>query len=228
MVIPLQGGLIHIAGVVDRAEAEMLIDCGATHLGFPLVLGYHQEDLTAEAAAAIVEEFGASAEFFLITYLKRAVDILALCNRLNVRCVQLHDEIASDEIAKLRDEAPWLKVIKSIIVRTDGVMAFERDIEIYSPFVDAFITDTHDPMTGAIGATGKTHDWEISRQIVEVSQHPVVLAGGLNPENVADAIHYVRPAGIDVHTGIERADGRKDREMTLRFVEEAQRGFASL
>ena len=228
MVIPQRGGLIHIAGVVDRAEAEMLIECGAYHLGFPLVLGYHQEDLTTEVAAAIVEEFGTSAEFFLITYLKRAVDILALCSRLNVRCVQLHDEIASDEIAKLRDEAPWLKVIKSIIVRTDGAMAFERDIEIYSPFVDAFITDTHDPTTGAIGATGKTHDWEISRQIVKVSPHPVVLAGGLNPDNVADAIHYVRPAGIDVHTGIERSDGRKDREMTLRFVEEAQRGFASL
>ena len=228
MVTHPQTGLIHIAGVMDRAEAELLIDCGASHLGFPLVLGHHKEDLSPEAAAAIVSEFQHQAEFFLITYLTCADDIIELCSLLNVNTVQLHDAISPSEISRLRSKKPVLQVIKSIIVRTDAPTQFEQDIECYSPFVDAFITDTHDPVTGAIGATGKTHDWEISRRIVQTSPRPVILAGGLNADNVAAAIHQVRPTGVDVHTGIEDVSGRKDRDKTLRFIEQAQQGFAQL
>ena len=221
-----QTGLIHIAGVIDREEAELLISCGARHLGFPLVLGHHKEDLTHEAAAAIVTEFRDQAEFFLITYLTRAEDVIELCQSLKVRGVQLHDDIAPDEVARLRQLSPDLHIIKSIIISPDAPMQFGESIEKYSPHVDAFITDTHDPATGATGATGKTHDWEISRRIVQVSPRPVVLAGGLNPGNVKAAIDQVSPAGVDVHTGIEGGDGRKDRGKTQRFIEQAQEGFA--
>ena len=95
-----------------------------------------------------------------------------------------------------------------------------------SGYVDAFITDTFDPVTGASGATGKTHDWEISRRIVEHSRHPVILAGGLTPENVGDAIRLVRPAGVDVHTGVEDDQGRKDRRRVEAFVTRARDAFA--
>ena len=228
MVTHPQTGLIHIAGVIDRAEADMLIACGATHLGFPLVLGHHKEDLTPEAAAVIVSEFEARAEFFLITYLKRAVDIIELCELLKVGGVQLHDDITHDEIAKLRASAPWLHVIKSIIIRAGATAQADEMVELYSPHVDAFITDTHDPETGATGATGKIHDWAVSRRIVGMSPRPVILAGGLNADNVFDAINQVRPAGVDVHTGIEDIDGRKERNKTLRFIAQAQHSFASL
>lgn len=92
--------------------------------------------------------------------------------------------------------------------------------------MDAFITDTYDPLTGASGATGKIHNWDVSRRIVEASQRPVILAGGLNPENVRDAILYVKPAGVDVHTGVEGPDGRKDEVLVKAFVSEAESAFA--
>ena len=228
MVNATQTGLIHIAGVIDREEAELLISCGAKHLGFPLVLGHHKEDLTHDAAAAIVAEFGDQAEFFLITYLTRAEDIIDLCQTLQVRGVQLHNEIAPNEVARLRQLSPGLHIIKSIIISPDAQMQHVADIDGYSPHVDAFITDTHDPATGATGATGKTHDWKISRHIVQISQRPVILAGGLNPGNVKAAIAQVRPAGVDVHTGIEGPDGRKDRSKTQRFIEQAREGYAEL
>ena len=89
-----------------------------------------------------------------------------------------------------------------------------------------FITDTFDPATGASGATGKTHDWTVSRKLVELSPKPVILAGGLNPSNVYEAIRIVRPAGVDVHTGVEDSSGRKSRSLIEAFVNEAARGFA--
>ena len=228
MVDNVRTGLIHIAGVIDREEAELLISCGATHLGFPLVLGHHKEDLSREAAAAIVAEFRGQAEFFLITYLTRAEDIIELCQTLQVRGVQLHNDILPDEVARLREMSPDIHVIKSIIISPDAPTQVDRSIDPYSAHVDALITDTHDLATGATGATGKTHDWEISRRIVEASPRPIILAGGLNSDNVKDAIRQVRPAGVDVHTGIEGTDGRKDRNKTHSFIAQAREGFAGL
>ena len=90
--------------------------------------------------------------------------------------------------------------------------------------MDGFITDTYAPETGASGATGRTHDWAVSRRLVQLSPKPVILAGGLTPANVRQAIATVGPAGVDVHTGVEDASGRKDRGKVLAFVAAARAG----
>jgi phosphoribosylanthranilate isomerase len=95
-------------------------------------------------------------------------------------------------------------------------------------FVEFFLTDTFDPDTGASGATGKTHDWTVSRVLARKAGRPLILAGGLNPANVRQAILEVAPAGVDSHTGVEGPDGRKDRTLVERFVSEARRCFAEI
>jgi phosphoribosylanthranilate isomerase len=220
-----QGGLIHVAGVIDFDEARLLIDCGVRELGLPLVLGYHTEDLSQAAAADIVMRLGNRANFFLITYLDTARAIAALCRRLGVTTVQLHGEVSVSELHKLREDWPELYVIKSLIVRGSNLDALQDEMECFAVAVNAFITDTFDPGTGAIGATGKTHDWTVSAQLVAKSSRPVILAGGLNADNVREAITQVRPAGVDVHTGVEGPDGRKLRRRVERFVAEAQVAF---
>ena len=219
---------IHAAGILDRAEAELLIACGFDCLGFPLVLDHHSEDLSAEEAAAIVHALSDRAQFFLITYLSRADEIAALCRHLGVSMVQLHGPVPPEELKCLRREDPELHVIRSLVVRADNTDTLEEQVAREAPLADAFITDTFDPETGASGATGKTHDWEISRKLVELSPKPVILAGGLNPANVAQAIAAVRPAGVDVHTGIEGPDGRKDPNLAADFVTAARAAFAAL
>ena len=94
--------------------------------------------------------------------------------------------------------------------------------------MDLFITDTFNPSTGASGATGKTHDWKISRKLVEISSKPVILAGGLNPSNVKQAILQIKPAGIDVHTGVESSNGRKDYNLVKNFILQAKQAFAEI
>ena len=123
-------------------------------------------------------------------------------------------------------EKSRLAVIKSLVIGMRDDKALEATLGELSPFVDAFITDTFDPKTGASGATGKTHDWRVSRRLVELSPRPIILAGGLTPENVRRAILEVRPAGVDSHTGVEDATGRKSREKVHKFLSEAHEAFA--
>lgn len=225
----MKPGLIQIAGVIDRSEATLLAGSGADYLGFPLGLDVHAEDLSEDEAAAIIQTLPPHVRAVLITYLQEAEAVVGLCRRLGCTAVQLHGEMRTFELVRLRAEAPGIEIIKSLIVRSsDSLAALSESMVYFSPHVDAFITDTFDPSSGACGATGKTHDWTVSRRLAELSDKPVILAGGLKPENVGAAIRFVRPAGVDVHTGVENVDGRKDPRRLSQFVAEARAAFASL
>ena len=206
----------------------MLVECGVDHLGFPLRLALHKEDLPENDAARIIRSLRPPAYGVLITYLSDAGEIDLLCRKLGASIVQLHGDITPEALSRLRALAPDLRTIKSLIVRADNLPELKAAVRNLSPYVDAFIIDTFDPATGACGATGKIHDWRISRKLVEHSPRPVILAGGLNPENVRSAILEVRPAGVDVHTGVEDKDGRKNRERVNAFVSEAGETFETL
>ncbi|MGM0594655.1 MAG: phosphoribosylanthranilate isomerase [Pseudomonadota bacterium] len=220
--------MVQVAGVIDRAEAQLLIDCGVRYLGFPLRLPVNAEDLSEAQAAALIAGLPESVDGVLITYLDRAQAVIDFCAELGVEIVQLHGAIEPQELVKLRMQAPQLQIIKSLVVRGDNLDELKQSIAATAPFVDAYITDTFDPASGAEGATGLTHDWAIDRQLVALSPRPVILAGGLNPDNVAEAIRTVAPFGVDVHTGIEGEDGRKDAQLSKRFVKAAQAAFSSL
>ena len=215
--------IIQIAGIRDLREASVLAESGAGFLGFPLRLDYHRPDLSEAEARKIIAVLPEAVTPVLITYLTKAKEVIDFCDYLGVGWVQLHGYISADELAELKEIRPGLQVIKSLIVRGGNIEGLSAEVEIYQAFADYFITDTYDEATGASGATGKTHDWEVSRRIVEISPKPVILAGGLNPENVAEAIKIVRPAGVDVHTGVEGPDGRKDGEKVRRFIGEVEK-----
>jgi len=221
----LEKNLIQIAGVIDAAEAQMLQQCGVRYLGFPLRLPVHREDLAEEEAAAIIKSLAPPVFGVLITYLDEASGIAAFCHALGAGIVQLHGDIDRDELQRLKTLDPNLTVIKSLVVGMRDDKALETMISECSPFVDAFITDTFDPKTGASGATGKTHDWRVSRRLVKLADRPVILAGGLTPKNVKTAILEVRPAGVDSHTGVEDSSGRKSREKVRKFLAEAYEAF---
>jgi phosphoribosylanthranilate isomerase len=221
----LEDNLIQIAGVIDAAEAEMLQQCGVRYLGFPLRLPVNREDLTESEAAMIIKGLAPPVFGVLITYLDQANEIAAFCHALGARIVQLHGEIDRDELKRLRTLDPSLTVIKSLVVGMHDDKTLEAMLSELSPFVDAFITDTFDPRSGTSGATGKTHDWRVSGRLVELSDRPIILAGGLTPENVRKAILEVRPAGVDSHTGVEDSTGRKSREKVQKFLSEAYEAF---
>jgi phosphoribosylanthranilate isomerase len=221
-------GIVQIAGIRSLDEARMLLRAGADWLGFPLRLEHHDEDLSDREVSSIIAGLGIGERAVLITYLQRAREIVDLAARIGCRRVQLHGDIEAAEARRLRDCGAGLFLIKSLVVRPGNLDALLKDAREFGPWVDAFITDSWDPKTGARGATGRTHDWEASRRIVEEAPKPVILAGGLTPENVGLAIRQVRPAGVDAHTGVEAPDGRKDPALAGAFVGAARRAFALL
>ncbi|HEX9158405.1 MAG TPA: phosphoribosylanthranilate isomerase [Syntrophales bacterium] len=221
-------GLVQIAGIRSLEEARMLLEAGVDWLGFPQRLDIHSEDLSAEEASGIIASLGMGDRAVLITYLVRATEIAGLAAMLGCRRVQLHGDITAGEARLLKNSDPGLFLIKSLVVRPGNIDELAGIAGDFGPLVDAFITDTWDPKTGARGATGKTHDWDASRRIVESAARPVILAGGLTPDNVGRAIVHVRPGGVDAHTGVEGADGMKDPIRVRAFVEEARRAFALL
>lgn len=228
MSLPLDNPLIQVAGIRDPAEAALVQECGVHYLGFPLRLPVNREDLTEPEAAAISRSLQPPARGVLITYLVQADAIVEFCRTLGARMVQLHGDISAPELARLRALDPELTIVKSLVVGQHPMLVLEGLVIELGPLVDGFLTDTYAPDTGAAGATGRTHDWALSRRLVELSPRPVILAGGLTPANVRQAISVVRPAGVDVHTGVEEADGRKDRVKLLTFVAEAMAAFREL
>ncbi len=219
---------IQVAGVIDRAELKLLMDCGVDFLGFPLRLPVNTEDLTELEASKIIRSLVLPHRAIVITYQNDARSIAEFMSFLGADIVQLHGDISFDQISRLKKMRPELIIIKSLVVGQHADDVLTDMVRVLSSVVDAFIMDTMDSKTGACGATGKLHDWGISRRLVEVSARPVILAGGLNPENVRDAILEVSPAGVDVHSGVEAASGRKDRYKVKTFVEEAKSAFAAL
>jgi len=205
----------------------MLAACGVTHVGLPLRLPVHAPDVSEDQARDIVRGLAGAAKTVLITYLGDAAETLKLCRYLGVDGVQLHGAMPLAEVRRLREAAPKLFVIKSLVVGTAAEAALLAEAQAQAPFVDAFLTDTFDPVSGASGATGKAHDWAVSRRLAQMLERPLILAGGLNADNVAQAIAAVRPAGVDAHTGLENASGDKDEALVRRFVAEATRALAA-
>ena len=207
---------VQIAGVSSLDEALELERAGVDALGLTVRLpsGVH-DGLTEEKARDIVARLPPFVTTVAITYVGGAREAVALCRYLGVMALQLHGPFPTGELRLIRAALPHLKLIRAVHVTGPEAVAQARALERH---VDAIILDTYDPETGRGGATGKTHDWNCSRAIVEAVSVPVILAGGLTPANVAAAIRSVRPWGVDVHTGVEDPDGTRNVATMRAFV----------
>lgn len=220
--------VIQAAGVRSLEDAQTLVDNGFRFIGFPLRLAFHPVDISEKDTKDIIARFPRSIHPVLITYETNPNELAKLIQYLEVNIIQIHSDIDPMTLEALKSRLPGLKIIKSLIVKEDNLEELKSQVNEFTPYTDAFITDTFDFATGACGATGKTHSWKISKALVEFTRKPVILAGGLNPQNVAQAISTVEPAGVDVHTGIEDASGFKNPELCRKFVKRAIKTFGEL
>jgi phosphoribosylanthranilate isomerase len=223
--------IIQIAGFREEEEVAQALHCGATHVGFPFVLPVHREDCTVAQAGQWVRRLKQKRPSgwapVLITYATEATIILDLLNQLECQLVQLHGEAPESLLRTLRHLRPEVVLIKSVMIKGEEDVCSLVMAQSWLPWVDAVLTDSFDPLTGALGATGLVHDWCQSRSLVESLPVPVILAGGLRPDNVSDAIMKVRPFGVDVHTGVEDAHGRKSLQLMASFCDAARTAYGS-
>jgi phosphoribosylanthranilate isomerase len=212
---------VKICGIRRLDDALAALEFGADELGF-LVGQKHQSPdfLDAPDAAAIVAALPPNASSVLVTHLVEPDDIVALATAVGVTTVQLHGDTSPAQAAEIKQLLPHIKTYKAIHVIDGQSINAARQ---YVDAVDAIVLDTINAATDQVGGTGHTHDWSISQQIVEQLPIPVILAGGLNPDNVGDAIRHVKPYGVDVNSGTKGSDGYKDRNTLRRFIERAKR-----
>jgi len=161
-----------------------------------------------------------SVEAVLVTHVEDVEELERLLQQSEITAIQLHSEIAPSSVERLRHRLPHLKIFKSVNIISADSVAYP---EAFEQLVDGFVLDSINVATGQVGGTGKTHDWSVSREIVmRYPDIPIILAGGLNSENVRSAIERVRPFGVDVNSGTKAADGFKDPRKMEAFITQAK------
>jgi phosphoribosylanthranilate isomerase len=152
---------------------------------------------------------------FLLTCEQEAAAIIAQQRRCRANTLQLCDRVPAGVYAGLRAELPGVSLVQ--VVHVGGEDSFEEALGV-ARHVDALLLDSGNQSLAVkeLGGTGRTHDWRVSRRVVEASPVPVFLAGGLRAENVAGAVLAVRPFGLDVCSGV-RTEGRLDEEKLRHF-----------
>ena len=201
-------------------EAALAICHGAAALGLvsamPSGPGVIAEETIAEIAASVPPGVAT----FLLTSKRDADSIIAQQRRCRVNTIQLCDSVEPGCHAKLRNALPGIALVQ--VIHVTGPESVAEALALAGK-VDALLLDSGNQKLAIkeLGGTGRTHDWRVSRQIVESARVPVYLAGGLTPENVAAAVREVRPFGLDVCNGL-RLDGRLDEKKLARFFESVE------
>lgn len=211
----MQSPRVKVCCIASAEEARAAVECGAAALGLvsemPSGPGVIAEELIAEIAARVPPPVAT----FLLTCRQDARSIIEQQRRCRVNTLQLCDRVPAEVYGELRAELPGVSLVQVIHVRGEESLAEALAVARH---VDALLLDSGNQSLAVkeLGGTGRTHDWRVSRRVVEAANVPVFLAGGLRPENVAEAVSTVRPFGLDVCSGV-RTDGRLDAEKLKRF-----------
>jgi phosphoribosylanthranilate isomerase len=212
---------VKICGIRWQEDALLAAELGADAIGLLVGQKHNSPDfISAAVASDIARALPPSVEAVLVTHIKEIDELERLLQESEITTVQLHSEIDPNSVESLRGRHPHLKIFKSVSVISADSVAYP---EAFAQLVDGFVLDSINPATNQVGGTGKTHDWSVSRQIVmRYPEVPIILAGGLNSENVRSAIECVRPFGVDVNSGTKAADGFKDPRKMEAFIIQAK------
>ncbi|MEZ4965762.1 MAG: phosphoribosylanthranilate isomerase [Saprospiraceae bacterium] len=208
---------IKICCISSLEEARMAVEFGAAALGLvghmPSGPGVISDDLIATIARSAPPAVAT----FLLSSETDAGAIIAHQQKVSTSTVQIVDALATGTYADIRAALPGIKLVQVIHVTDEASVDEASRI---APEVDALLLDSGNPALAVkeLGGTGRTHDWSLSRRIVESVKAPVFLAGGLRPENVREAIDTVGPFGLDLCSGV-RTNGQLDPFKLEKFFE---------
>jgi len=199
---------VKICGITNSDDASAAVDFGADALGFVFFQG-SPRCISYANAAAIIRKLPSFITTIGVFINEKPEQIEQIIRLTGIDVVQLHGE-----------EPPGICNISRRIIKAIRVKSLESldPLIHFKDRVSAFLLDTFSP--DVFGGTGQIFNWDIA---VEAKQFgKIILAGGLNPDNIAEAIRRVRPYGVDVSSGVESEKGKKDRKKMKLFIERAQ------
>jgi phosphoribosylanthranilate isomerase len=235
---------IKICGMRSREEIELAALYGADAVGFITEIPFvSPRRLDSETAASLISEVPGCLDSVLVIMPDNSVKALDLIEKVRPDIVQIHSTISIPELEKVRENAdiPIIKVLsipvqeksekaqginskKNAVEDAENSILFLKLLEQVNRLeetdtVDSILLDTG--KTGKPGGTGCVHDWTLSRRIAQETRLPLILAGGLKPENVQEAIRTVLPYAVDTASGVETF-GKKDALKIKSFIEEVR------
>jgi len=229
--------LIQIYAFTRISEAQQAAELGVDHIGFiagdyGLVPGELSFVQARQLAAAVESNrrLPVGVHSVALTMATEVDEILRMAAAVEPDIIHISTDpwqVGVGAMEELRARlSPRIKLMKAIPVGGEETLQLARE---FTPLCDFLLLDTKIHGMPGVGATGRTHDWAISRRIVELVSIPVILAGGLAPENVNQAIALVQPAGVDSNTSTNRPGDpvNKDMERIRRFVSAARIGHPS-
>jgi phosphoribosylanthranilate isomerase len=204
---------VKICGLTNAADRDVAIDAGADALGFIVDVSVDTpREIDAETAESLVADAPPFVTTVLVTMPSAVQPAARLQEQVGADAIQVHRGLEPDYVAGLRE-----RTTASVIAVIDPD---EDDVVEYAMAADALLVDTASEDGG--GGTGETHDWVRTANITTNLGTPVILAGGLTPENVGEAVTEVQPYAVDTASGVERDGGRKDPEKVREFVQHAK------
>jgi phosphoribosylanthranilate isomerase len=207
---------VKICGITQEDDLEMAVQAGADAIGFVVNVEDSPRNLPLEKARDLIEKLPNHIDSVAVTVFNQLQKIEEMYQKVRPRFIQLHGvPLGLNCREKL---PPDLRLVVAVNATSPNAI---EDALSHSVSVDALLVDTCS--AGGFGGTGRTHDWNLSRKIRDaIYPVPMILAGGLTPENVGHATNAVRPYEVDVSTGVESRPGIKDPAKTVEFVRRAK------
>ena len=210
---------VKICGIKTAHDLAVAINAGADAVGFITEVPVDSpRRITLSEASRLISKVPVFVTTVLVIMPENAHETVLMIRAAKPAAVQIHNELALSELKKIRETD--VKIIKTLPVSQDArADTLIKQIHDLSGVVDAILLDT--ARDGKTGGTGIPHNWEISSKLVMNAGIPVILAGGLKPENVRDAVKCVHPYAVDTASGVE-TDGRKDEKKVMDFINNAR------
>lgn len=212
---------IKICCISSRREAFDAIEAGASALGLVGEMPSGPGVISDEEIFQIAQIVPPPIATFLLTSETNSKDIIEHYRRAQTTTIQIVDELAERNYHEIRKNLPNVKLVQ--VVHVVGEKSVDEAIEL-SESADAILLDSGNPnlQVKELGGTGRRHDWRLSRKIVESVSKPVFLAGGLNADNVREAVETVQPFGLDLCSGV-RSGGKLDKFKLEKFFGELEK-----
>jgi len=208
---------VKICCISSIEEAHLAIELGATELGLVGPMPSGPGTISISKIAEIVKQIPNNINTFLLTSETSANNIIEQHRKVNTTTIQLVDKLILGTHNDLRAAMPSIKLVQVIHVLDENSVIEAQEV---AEKVDFILLDSGNPNKNVkeLGGTGRTHNWALSKKIVESISKPVFLAGGLNSSNIQKAISCVNPYGVDLCSGV-RKNGNLNREKLTSFFE---------
>ena len=207
---------IKICGITKSEQAQKIAQIGATALGF-ICVERSPRYVTRSQIKEIISQLSIPLDTIGVFANAEITDIAEIVRETGLSGVQLHGSESTEFCQQLRQRLPAkLEIIKAFRIKTSESLL---ETDIYTDYVDTLLLDAYHPQM--LGGTGHTINWQDLQQFNPTL--PWMLAGGLNPDNILDALAQLKPDGIDLSSGVEKSPGDKDLDLVAKLFDKINR-----